>query len=125
MSHEHQNNCTCGALAAFIELQTQLKQFKEEVMTKLSELPISLDKVTDTLLKARDEINAAVAVLTGQLDALSTLTPEAEAALDRLSRVAQALDDMNPDAPPAPAPNPVEAPVDTAPALEPIAPPAE
>lgn len=51
-----------------------------------------LKAIGEQLTKAKDEITAA-------LQNAGTITPELQAALDGLANVAQALDDINPDAP--------------------------
>lgn len=66
-------------------------------MTNVDELAVKLDTVTQQLAKASDEIKAQIAILTDAVNAAGTLPPEADAALVKLSEVAQALDDLNPD----------------------------
>lgn len=75
------------------------------IMTKVSELSAALGAVADRVSKAQTEILAEIETLKGQIGADADLSPEAQASLDRLTGLAQSLDDINPDAP-APAPEP-------------------
>lgn len=68
---------------------------------KLSELQAQLDALNTQLAKAKDEIVAEVANLQTQLSNVD-IPADAQASLDKLKGMAQALDDLNPDAPTAP-----------------------
>ena len=78
-------------------------------MTQVNELAAKLEQVNVQLGKAKEEIINQVNALQ---DALANveLPADAEAALNNLMGAAQALDDLNPDAP-APEPVPAEEPV--------------
>lgn len=77
------------------------------IMSKLSELEGLLEKVGDQLDKAKTEIVAEIQSLKDALEDV-TIPDGAQASLDRLSALAQALDDINPDVAPGttPAPTP-------------------
>jgi len=67
-------------------------------MSKLSELAATLANLSDKLDKAKIEIVTEITKLKegmGNAD----IPPEAQASLERLSALAQALDDIIPDAP--------------------------
>jgi hypothetical protein len=81
-------------LAALIVISTKL------IMTKVSELAAALGAVADRVTKAQTEILAEIETLKGQIGADADLSPEAQASLDRLTGLAQALDDINVDVPP-------------------------
>lgn len=87
-------------IAALIVISTLV------IMTKVSELAAALGAVADRVSKAQTEILAEIEVLKGQIGADADLSPEAQASLDRLTGLVQALDDINPDAPTSPAPEP-------------------
>lgn len=76
-------------------------------MTQVNELAAKLEQVNVQLGKAKEEIINQVNALQ---DALANveLPADAEAALNNLMGAAQALDDLNPD---APGPEPTEEPV--------------
>lgn len=71
--------------------------FERKFMTSLADFAAALQGVGDQLQKALAEIQAELAAMGGS-------TPEMDAALARIQAAAQALDDLNPDAPPAPPP---------------------
>lgn len=72
-----------------------------EIMTQVNELAMQLEAVNAQLTKAKDEIVAQVAALQEALQNVA-LPEAAETALAALTATAQALDDLNPDAQPAP-----------------------
>ena len=86
----------CGNCCA-VKLQQILIEIGE-LMTSVSELSVKLDAISAQLGKASMEIQAEVQTLKDQLANVGQLTPEAEASLANLMTVAQALDDLNPDA---------------------------
>lgn len=65
-------------------------------MTKVTELATKIDAVSDKLGKASGEILSEIATLRS---AAGELPADAEASLARLESMAQALDDIIPDAP--------------------------
>jgi hypothetical protein len=65
------------------------------IMTDQTTLAATLSSIADQLTKATAEIVAAIA-------AAGNTTPAVDAAVAKLQGLAQALDDLNPDAPPAP-----------------------
>lgn len=65
---------------------------QENIMAKLKELAGKLGVIGDTLDKVKTEVQALKDSLTDV-----ELPPEAEAALDRLAKAADALDALNPD----------------------------
>jgi ABC-type transporter Mla subunit MlaD len=97
----------------FISLYWVQRSNTQKIMAKLSELSAKLTSIDDQLDKAQTEITGAVATLQQTIDDLKAqieagsdpvIPDEAQAALDRLTAVAQALDDLNPDAVPNPGP---------------------
>lgn len=75
----------------------------EKVMATLSDFEAKFTAVTDQVAKAAAEI---VAEIVAEIDALkkaiedgAQTTPAIDASLERLTGLAQALDDLNPDAP--------------------------
>ncbi|MEV0357121.1 hypothetical protein AB0H71_13770 [Nocardia sp. NPDC050697] len=83
--------------------------------TEMGEVANQLASVSDQLDKAKGEIVGAVEELRTQLANAGKLDHEDQAALQRVSDAAQALDDIFPDAP-VPEPQPEPTPVDPAPA---------
>lgn len=70
----------------------------ERIMATQAELAAQLLAVRDQLGKASAEITARVAVLEAAIVAAGNSTPEVDAALEAVKQIAQALDDLNPDA---------------------------
>lgn len=83
--------------------QTQKEILKDvqKIMATQSEEAAKLQAIGDQLDKATAEIVAAVQQLKDALAAAGNTTPEVDTATDRLSKAAQALDDLNPDQPTA------------------------
>jgi len=73
--------------------QSQILNALEQLMITVTELAEVLNAIRATLEKARTEILNALANI--------PVTPETEEALARLRAVAQSLDDIVPDEPPA------------------------
>ncbi len=73
-----------------------------EIMTQVNDLASKLEQVNSQLAKASGEIAAQIAALQTALENVA-LPADAETALANLAVAAQALDDMNPDAPVEPA----------------------
>lgn len=67
-------------------------------MATQAELAAQLTAIRDQLAKASGEIQARVAALEAAIVAAGNSTPEVDAALDSVRAIAQALDDLNPDA---------------------------
>lgn len=76
--------------------QFDIEQLREHIDMKLNELNAALTAVNDTLAKVQAEVEA----LKGSLSNVD-LPADAQASLDKLSALAKAIDDINPDAPPA------------------------
>ena len=70
-------------------------------MAKLSELEGKLTALADQFAKGIDEVVAEIKTLTDALANVDIPTG-AQASLDRLTTLAQKLDDLNPDQPPPP-----------------------
>lgn len=68
----------------------------DRIMTKLDELQGIIDKIDDQLTKATTEITNAINDLKNQL-ANVDIPPGAQASLDKLTALAQGLDDIVPD----------------------------
>jgi uncharacterized protein YoxC len=68
----------------------------KEVIKKMSELGDALAGISTQLAKAKDEILAKIATLEGQI---GTIPADAQANLDAVKAIAQALDDVVPDVP--------------------------
>lgn len=79
------------------ELKRQ-KLLLGRIMTQVSELAGQMSEVNAQLVKSLTEINAQVAALQAALVNVE-IPAEAQTALDNLKATAQALDDLNPDAP--------------------------
>jgi hypothetical protein len=77
-----------------------VKQTKQEVLMKVSELADKLTALDTQLGKAQAEINAEIDALKAALNNVE-IPAAAQAAIDNLSAKVQALDDLNPDAPTA------------------------
>lgn len=69
-------------------------------MTKVTELAEKLNMINDQLHKASGEIIGQINTLQDALTDVE-LPQEATDAMNELASIAQALDDLNPDAPPA------------------------
>ena len=65
----------------------------KKILMNQQELAAALSKVSDQLQKGIDEVKTAIANS-------GNTTPEVDTALANLQAAAQALDDLNPDAPP-------------------------
>lgn len=72
-----------------------IAHLKDLIMTTQAEFAAQMSGVADQLTKATAEIIAAAA-------AAGVVSPELEAAGAKLKALSQALDDLNPDAAPAP-----------------------
>lgn len=72
----------------------------ETIMTKLDEFEAKFTALVDQVAKAAAEISAEIAELKKQIEDGAQTTPGIDASLERLTALAQALDDLNPDAPP-------------------------
>lgn len=86
-----------GGLLLAVLIRQQ--QTKGAIMAKVSSLASTLNAIGDRLDKVKQEVQALK-------DSLSDvdIPAEAQAALDRLSAAAEALDALNPDAPTTPPP---------------------
>jgi hypothetical protein len=72
---------------------------EKRLMSTQAELATQLLAVRDQLTKASAEVQARVAALEAAIANSGNSTPEVDAALDAVKQIAQALDDLNPDAP--------------------------
>ena len=70
----------------------------DQIMATQSEAAAKLAEAADKLEKAKGELLAEIE----KLKAGGELSPEAQAAVERIQALAQALDDIVPDAEPAP-----------------------
>jgi uncharacterized phage infection (PIP) family protein YhgE len=82
-----------------------LKETENHIMAKVSDLNDILKEIGDKLAKAQTEIVGEISALKTALGD-ATIPAEAQASLDRLNTLAQALDDLNPDVAPESAPAP-------------------
>lgn len=78
-----------------------LKRTETNIMAKVNELAAQLTVVKEQVTKAKNEVIKRIADLEAAL-ANVDLPPDAEAALTALKAEVQAVDDLNPDAPPPP-----------------------
>lgn len=92
--------CPVDCRAEIVELLKRQSKILETLMTSMTELETKLNDINLQLTKASAEIQAEVQSLKDIIAAGGQLTPDAEAALANLTSIAQALDDMNPDAAP-------------------------
>jgi hypothetical protein len=83
-----------------------LEEMETRIMARISDLAAIANGIGDQLEKAKAEIEAAIAALK---NADPDISPEGQAALERLVTVAQAFDDLNPDVTPEPTPTPAPA----------------
>jgi len=102
--HVHMHGNESEFLAHLVQMSRQIQSLKEIIMTSDATNAAKIDAVNTQLVKATGEIVAQVQALKDALANQDT-TPETDAALAKLVATAQALDDLNPD---APAPAPVE-----------------
>lgn len=71
----------------------------EKIMATQAELAQQLTDIRNQLQKASGEIQARVAALEAAIAAAGNTSPAVDAALADVKAIAQALDDLNPDAP--------------------------
>lgn len=94
---------TFGRDRTVIRLLYKIEEHNEErhdqIMAKLSTLQATLDALGTQLEKATSEIQAEIKNLQDQLGDVE-IPAGAQTSLDKLSSLAQALDDLNPDVPP-------------------------
>ena len=75
-------------------------QALEKVMASQEQLAAQLNAISAQLTKVTGEIQARVTALEAAIEAAGNTTPEVDAALEAVKQIAQALDDLNPDATP-------------------------
>ena len=68
-------------------------------MSTMEELQATLDAVGEQLTKASAEIVAEIATLQAEIANAGNTTPGVDASVARLQALAEALDQLNPDAP--------------------------
>lgn len=78
------------------EILVIVKNIERKEDKYMSELGDALSAISAQLSKAKDEILAKIATLEGQI---GTIPPDAQANLDAVKAIAQALDDVVPDVP--------------------------
>lgn len=100
------NNHILNCLGVIMFQQRRQELLTGKIMTQVNELASELVNVKNQVVKGMDEVKAKVASLEAALENAS-LSAEAEAALAELKAASQALDDLNPDQAPAPAPEEV------------------
>ena len=121
-----------SALDDAVKYYKRAELLQGRTMVTVNELAASLKTINEQLAKSKSEIVARVDALENALKN-TEIPAEAQEALDELRGTAQALDDLNPDAPavePEPTPEPVvdepvaDEPVteEPAPETEPVAP---
>jgi uncharacterized protein involved in exopolysaccharide biosynthesis len=84
------------------QIDDRFCNLERKVMATMEQLQASLDAVGDQLTKASGEIQAEIKTLQDELAAGGLTTPGVDASVARLQGLAQALDDLNADAPPPP-----------------------
>jgi hypothetical protein len=87
--------CLLSELALGVCIGMNLKM-RREVKEIMSELGDALNAISVQLAKAKDEILAKISALEGQI---GTIPADAQANLDAVKAIAQALDDVVPDVP--------------------------
>ena len=70
-----------------------------QIDRKVNNIMATQKEEADTLSAIADQLNKAITEITAALANLGNTSPEVDAATDKLKAVAQALDDLNPDAP--------------------------
>ena len=103
--HIH-NKLEAELLTRMVELQYFVKVNLEKLMATQAELAQQLGQVADQAAKAHEEIVAGINDLKAAVEAAGQVTPEVEAAMQRLTGSVQQLDDLHPDTPVEP--NPVD-----------------
>jgi hypothetical protein len=88
-----------GLSDEFQKLRIILLRIERLIMATQTELANQLLTVRDQLTKASAEIQSRVATLEEAIANAGNSTPEVDAALDGVKQIAQALDELNPDAP--------------------------
>ena len=80
----------------FSDIYNRLDELGRKEERDMSELSDALAAVAAQLEKAKEEILSKIAALEGQI---GTIPPDAQANLDAVKAIAQALDDVVPDVP--------------------------
>lgn len=89
-------------LAHLIDGLFRDETFEQEILMKLEELSATLLTLSNQLAKAKEEILAKIAALEAAVGEAKDLPQEVVDAVAGVLVAAQALDDIVPDAPPAP-----------------------
>lgn len=84
----------------WVPWQQYITNLLEQIHMQQTELAAALQDVKAQLLKASGEITAHVAALEEAMANAGQVIPAVEEALTGLRSIAQALDDLNPDATP-------------------------
>jgi len=80
----------------FSDIYNRLDELERKEEIDMSELSDALAAVATQLAKAKEEILSKITALEGQI---GTIPPDAQANLDAVKAIAQALDDVVPDVP--------------------------
>lgn len=88
----------------FCKFRRRVLFMLERIMTKLSELPAALEAVSTHLDKVTTEVTGLKTEFQEFKDQVANqdLSPEAQAALDKVTARVQALDELNEDKPEVP-----------------------
>jgi hypothetical protein len=89
-------------LAKLIDGLFRDDDFQRRIEMQLEELSAALLTVSNQMAKAKDEILGKIADLEAAVGNAGELPPEVVAAVEAVIGAAQQLDDIVPDAPPAP-----------------------
>lgn len=90
-----------ATIADFLGI-TELKKQLTEINHKLDHVIMDSAELTTKLTEAGDKLEKAKAEILAEIEKIQSggaLTPEAQAAVERLQSIAQALDDIVPDVP--------------------------
>lgn len=102
--HHHHHGC-CSAETGVMDLLRKVFHQGEKIMATQAELATKLDGVTTQLVKISGESSKTIALVQELRDIIANgppVTPELQAAFDKLAAQAQVVDDLTPDEPPAP-----------------------
>lgn len=98
-----------ASIASFLGLNEIRKELSEiskkldKINNQLGTITLTTEELTQALTEAGDKLDKAKAEILAEIEKIKAggaLTPEAQAAVERLKTIAQALDDIVPDVEP-------------------------
>lgn len=104
--NEQQHRQMIGAIEFLLQetanLVVEVRLSRKIINERLSKIMATQDQEAAALNAVSDQLTKAMGELTTALGNLGQTSPEVDAATAKLQAAAQALDDLEPDAPPAP-----------------------